>query len=86
MKFDIQIMSASEAKKLSNEKQTMRLAEAREKVRNEIQKAVNAGDYDVTLSYHLRDEIKKELEQLGYKVKRDTYNIYNNITTISWEE
>ena len=85
MKFDIQIMSASEAKKLSDEKQTMRLEEAREKVRNEIQKAVNAGDYDVALNYHIRDEIKKELEQLGYKVKRDTY-IYDNVTIISWEK
>ena len=82
---NFQLMPASEARRISDEKQSEKLEQARNRVIEIIQRAVNNGDYDVTLNYHIRDEIKKELEQLGYKVKRDTYT-YDNVTVISWEE
>lgn len=81
----MELITAAEARKISDEKQTEKLEQARNRVIEIIQIAVNNGDYDVTLNYHIRDEIKKELEQLGYKVECDTY-ISDNVTIISWEE
>jgi len=64
----MKLCTAEEARKISDKKQTEKLEEARNRIIEMIQKAVNNGNYDVSFYYRIEPKIAEELEELGYQV------------------
>ena len=81
----VKLIPANKARIMSDKKQVEKLEVEYNTITDLIQKAINDGDYEVTLYYLLRKAITDELERLGYVVRYTTYR-NESITTISWKE
>ena len=80
----MQLITAEEARTMSDKKQAEKLEQDCMEIRNLIQKAINIGEYDITLYYSLRKEIVDELKRLGYVVECASY-MNESVTRISWK-